>query len=108
MRGETESSTGRKYPDVDVLVHEFCKLFGKHGVPEYTSAVTAFPDFLHLMMADEKLCGADSDYYHSCASVKLERQIGNRYNCSKCMQGFVLEACRHSVFKIQWKGNIGE
>ena len=49
--------SGRKYPAVDVLVHEFCKLFGKNGVPEYTCGVISFPDFLDLMISDDSLHG---------------------------------------------------
>ena len=35
----------RKYHKVDSLVHEFCKVFGTTGVPEYASGVVSFPDF---------------------------------------------------------------
>ena len=31
---------------IDTIIHEFCKLFSKHGVPEYGNGVLAFPDFL--------------------------------------------------------------
>ena len=39
-------TTLRKYHPVDTLVHEFAKLFGKHGVPGYTCGVQSFSDFL--------------------------------------------------------------
>ena len=36
-----------------MLVHEFCKLLGKHGgihgAPEYAHRSVAFPDFLYLV-----------------------------------------------------------
>ncbi len=36
-----------------VFVHEFCKLLGKHGVPEYGLGSLAFPDFLQLSCHSE-------------------------------------------------------
>ena len=37
MEGTNDSGdTSRKYYQVDSFVHEYCKLFGQHGVPEYT------------------------------------------------------------------------
>ena len=33
---EESDQTKRKYFQVDTMIHEFCKLLGKHGVPEYT------------------------------------------------------------------------
>ena len=72
--------SGRKYPSVDVLVHEFCKLFGKHGVPEYTCGVISFPDFLDLIINDNSVHGdKDQAYYCLCSSITLDRQVGSRY-----------------------------
>ena len=48
---EVEEPNERKYHRVDTLVHEFCKLFGSTGVPEYTSGVLSFPDFLELRVS---------------------------------------------------------
>ena len=76
---DTNSSNSRKYHPVDTFVHEFCKLFGKHGTPEYGCGVQVFPDFLALMMDDSSLTVATHEYYHSCISVNLHRQIGSRY-----------------------------
>ena len=77
---EADGTNDRKYHQVDVFVHEFCKLFGKHGVPEYTSGVVSFPDFLELMKAaDSSLSEVDRIYYQSCISVGLHRQVGSRY-----------------------------
>ena len=44
----------RDYHTVDVFVHEFIKLFGKHGVPEYGCGTLTFPDFLALILEDFK------------------------------------------------------
>ena len=38
----------REYHPVDVLVHECCKLIGKHGTPEYGCGVLDFPDFFDV------------------------------------------------------------
>ncbi len=66
----------------DVLVHKFCKLLGKvgckHGVPEYGHGAVAFPDFLSLITSQSM--SSEVSYYQQCLSVKLERQVGSRYN----------------------------
>ena len=62
---------------IDVIVHEFCKLFGRHGVPEYSSGAT-FADFLALMSHDAETAELRSSY-QSCASITLERQVGSHY-----------------------------
>ena len=65
----------REYHSVDTFVHEFCKLFGCNGVPEYGCGVLAFPDFLSIMQKDLK----DDSYYHTCSKIILNRQVGNQY-----------------------------
>ena len=74
------SSNGtREYHSVDVFVHEFCKLFGRYGVPEYAYGATKFLDFLSIMSVDPSLTPEVTSYYRSCMSVVLDRQVGNRY-----------------------------
>ena len=73
------ASSNRKYNPVDTFVHEFCKLFGKSGVPEYGCGVLAFPDFLALTIQEDDLSQEIRDYYRSCAEVHLHRQVGSRY-----------------------------
>ena len=34
----------REYYAVDTLEHEFCKMFGRKGTPEYGSGVLSFPE----------------------------------------------------------------
>ena len=68
-----------KYHPVDTFVHEFCKLFGKHGTPEYACGVNEFPDFLALMLGDGSLSEDSREYYQYCAKVNLHRQVGSRY-----------------------------
>jgi len=64
----------REYHMVDILVHEFCKLFGKHGTPEYGCGVLSFPDFLELKIQEHS---DKENYYLCCANTTLERQIGS-------------------------------
>ena len=71
---DTESSF-RDYEPGDRFVHEFCKVFGKHGTPEYGHGVLHFPDFLRIQA--EKYGNADSETkYEQAATIKLQRQVG--------------------------------
>lgn len=67
----------RRYHRVDTLVHEFCKLFGKSGVPEYCSGVVSFPEFLEVKVSST--AGEQQTYYRNCSKVRLHRQVGSRY-----------------------------
>lgn len=71
------TSYDRERHPVDVFVHEFCKLFGKFGCPEYGCGAINFPDFLAIMLRSDSK--QSSTYYNLCASVTLERQVGSRY-----------------------------
>ena len=75
--GEVEELNERKYHKVDTLVHEFCKLFGRTGVPEYTSGVLSFPDFLELRISTSM--DEDRAYLQACSEVRMHRQVGSRY-----------------------------
>ena len=57
------SSASRDYGSVDVMVHEFCKLFGRYGVPKYGCGATKFLDFLHIESEDQSLTKEISSYY---------------------------------------------
>ena len=72
-------SHDRQYNQVDTLVHEFCKLFGRHGTPEYGCGVHAFKDFLQIMSTSPSVPPELKRYYCTCTRVSLERQVGNRY-----------------------------
>ena len=74
---EAEAPSERKYHRVDTFVHEFCKLFGRTGVPEYASGVVSFPDFLELKTSPSN--NDDRAYYQACSTVRLHRQVGSRY-----------------------------
>ncbi len=69
----------REYHQADVVVHEFHKLFGKHGTPEYGCGSLMFPDFLRIMADDDTLSTRESAYYQSCLEISLDRQVGSRY-----------------------------
>ena len=93
----SDVSSDRHHP-VDTLVHEFCKVFGKHGTPEYGCGVLGFPDFLALMSTDSSLSQESRAYYNSCANVTLDRQVGSRYFVSAanaCKIVFLKEAAVH-------------
>lgn len=53
----------REHHPVDVFVHEFCKLFGRHGTPEYGCGGLAFPDFLVLTSNDPSMSKETLEYY---------------------------------------------
>ena len=71
---DIDDDSERRYHRVDTLVHEFCKLFGTSGVPEYCSGVVSFPEFLQV-----KISSGQQTYYNNCSKVRLHRQVGSRY-----------------------------
>lgn len=71
----SDSSQQREYHSTDVLVHEYCKLLGKNGVPEYGLGTFSFPDFL------EESCISGSEkasYYQLCSKVMLDRRLSRK------------------------------
>ena len=78
LNGTVEMTTNKddRYHRVDSFVHEFCKLFGKIGVPEYGCGIS-FPDFLEIQAANTT--DAEQEYYLTCLQLKLHRQVGSRY-----------------------------
>ena len=70
-----DTVTERHYEPGDRLVHEFCKVFGKCGTPEYGHGVLNFPDFLITQVEENE----NSLEYQQAATIKLQRQVGNRY-----------------------------
>ena len=81
---------------VDTFVHEFCKLFGRSGGPEYACGVLSFPDFLELKVSETK--DEEQAYYQACLKVNLHRQIGSRYfvtAANACKVLFLKDACSH-------------
>ena len=72
------SSNICRYHPLDTFVHEFCKVFGSHGVPEYGCGVT-FGNFLSVRASDTELDENRLRYYSYCSEITLQRQVGNRY-----------------------------
>ena len=67
----TATESCRERYAVDTVIHEFCKLLGKHGVPEYGLGVLAFPDFVQQSTDPDKV-----GYYQICGWIdKLEVAI---------------------------------
>ena len=97
-------SKSRKYHPVDTLVHEFCKLFGKYGTPEYGCGVLAFPDFLALKEDDSSLSEEDRAYYQSCSVVKLDRQVGSRYFVSAANAAKIYFLAEAAVWFLKYTG----
>lgn len=79
LHDQSCESGQRDYHTVDVTVHEFCKVFGKHGVPEYGSGTLTFPDFLALQLENPDVNSNLQSYYTACVNTTLERQVGSRY-----------------------------
>lgn len=94
----------RKHHPVDTFVHEFCKLFGKTGTPEYGCGVLAFPDFLTLMMDDFSLSEDIREYYRSCAAVQLHRQVGSRYFVSAANAAKIVLLKNAAVHFLKYTG----
>lgn len=74
FKADSNDTNRQDNPRADVLVHEFCKLLGQHGVPEYGLGSLVFPDFLSCDSEPEK-----KEYYEQCRKIKLDRQVGSRY-----------------------------
>ena len=83
-------------------MHEFCKLFGKHGTPEYGCGGVTFPDFLALKSSDSG--DEASAYYQSCVNVTLERQVGNRYFVSAANASRILFLREAAIDFLRFSG----
>ena len=86
----------REHDPTDVFIHEFCKLFGTHGVPEYGCG-RSFGDYL-------KLIEDTSEYYHQCAGVLLERQVGNRYFVSASNASKIFVITKAAIDFLKYTG----
>ena len=95
----------RDYHKVDVLVHEFYKLFGKGGTPEYGCGVLAFPDFLKLMSTP----GTSQDpentsYYQLCLSLSLDCQVGSRYFVTASNAAVIMYLRKAAISFLEYTG----
>ena len=92
----------------DILVHEFCKLLGKHGakhgVPEYGHGAIAFPDFLELMSSESLCNSSEANYYQQCEKIKLDRQVGSRYFVTAANSGKILVLREAAISFLKYAG----
>ena len=103
-QAEEAADTGRSRYPVDALVHQFYKLFGKHGTPEYGAGVLNFPDFLHVQAQNVTMNDFDQLYYRHCLKVALERQVGSRYFVTAHNAGKVLFLRKAAIEYLQKTG----
>ena len=93
-------------PSNDILVHEFCKLLGKHGgnhgIPEYGHGTLVFPDFLKLMSSASN--SDEYEYYPQCVQIKLERQVGSRYFVTAANSGKILVLRKAAISFLEYTG----
>ena len=90
----------REYHQVDTLVHEFCKLLGKCGVPEYGCGTLDFSDYLNLEL--EQGCSPEkTNYYNLCKKMSLDRQVGSRYFVTASNAGKIL-FLREAALDFLW------
>ena len=84
-----KDSVEREHNQTDNFIHEFTKLFGQYGVPEYCLGVLQLRDYIQLQLEQandpEKI-----PYYQECKSVTFERQVGSRYFVSAANAGKIL------------------
>lgn len=102
---ESTDAAQRDIPRADVFVHEFCKLLGKFGVPEYGLGSLAFPDFLGLGGHEPD----KASYYQQCSRIKLERQVGSRYFVTAANAGKIIFLCDAAIDFLHYteKGEKG-
>ena len=101
---ETEQDEQHHVHMVDTFVYEFCKLFGKTGVPEYACGSLAFPDFLNLKLSTCSTESKQHAYYLACTKVKLNRQVGNRYFVSAANAAKILFLKEAAIEFLEFTG----
>ena len=94
----------RKHNSTDTLVHEFCKLYGTHGVPEY-SCGCEFADFLALKIAEDSQ-PESREYYQMCAEVVLDRQVGSRYFVSASNAAKIFFLKEAAIDFLEYSGRV--
>ena len=93
----------REHDHTDTFIHEFCKVFGKHSVPEYGCGNLTFLDFLAIKLSED--CSTeDQQYYKLCTQVLLERQVGSRYFVSASNASKIFFLAKASVEFLKYTG----
>lgn len=93
----------REHNQTDNFIHEFTKLFGQHGVPEYCVGVLQLRDYIQLQLEQEKDPEKIS-YYQECESITFERQVGSRYFVSAVNAGKILFMAPLAVEYLEYTG----
>ena len=98
---ELSASGEREYHPIDIFVHEFTKLFGKYGTPEYGLGSISFPDFLALMCTDAN--EISNPFILSVLRHSHLRASGWKSFCHscKCSQNTFPQGSCNQVFKVQ-------
>ena len=99
---QNAESSHREYYAVDTLVHEFHKLFGRHGTHGCGSVY--FPDYLELMSTDSSTSPEDSIYYRSCLNLTLDRQVGSRYFVTAANASKILYLRQAAISFLEYTG----
>lgn len=92
----------RKHDPTDALIHEFCKLFGLHGVPEYGCGFT-FTEYLQ-MVCKEVSQPETLQYYKECVKVVLDRQVGSRYFVSASNAAKIFFLAKAAIDFLEYTG----
>ena len=82
-----DTDVSSRYDPVDTFVHEFTKLFGSHGVPEYGAGAVDFMDSIALQAAASH---EGALYYQNCRNIHLERQVESQYFVTASNVGKIL------------------
>ena len=93
----------RQHNQTDTFIHEFTKLFGQHGVPEYCLGLLHLKDFMQLQL-EEVNDPAKISYYKECMSLSFERQVGSRYFVSAANAGKILFMIPAAIEFLEYTG----
>lgn len=86
----------------------FCKIFGKHGTPEYGNGCLGFPDFLISKSNGDDLSEAESGYCQAAFKVTLSRQVGNRYFVTASNALKIIFLCKAALEFLVFTGKSKE
>ena len=100
---DDKDNAGREHNQTDNFIHEFTKLFGQHGVPEYCLGVLQLRDYIHLQL-EQTNDPEKRAYYQECRSVTFERQVGSRYFVSAANAGKILFMAPVAIEFLEYTG----
>ena len=103
---ETEKDNAdreREHNQTDNFIHEFTKLFGQQGVPEYCLGILQLRDYIQLQL-EQETDPEKISYYQECESITFERQVGSRYFVSAANAGKILFMTPLAVEFLEYTG----